>query len=191
MSEDFLNKYSKIFPQLRHFILKIGIFLHFLFEKFYYDDTLTQIEIFSTLFLIILQMNDKKIIRVAAAVLQNDRGEILFSSRKVGENTILWEFPGGKIEPGESVGHAAVRELREELNLDILPSDVMYITLYNYPDKCVELKFVRCFCFDYSQMQMRDNQSVRWCKAADMNADELLAADKEFLEFLQLGAIKS
>lgn len=137
-----------------------------------------------------MQMNDKKIIRVSAAVLENEHGEILLSSREVG-GRLMWEFPGGKIEPGESAASAARRELEEELNLKVYPADTMYITLYHYPDKTVELNFVRCFCFDYSQMKMLDNQNVKWILSADIKINELLEADKDFAEFLKLRTIKS
>lgn len=128
----------------------------------------------------------KKYIKVAAGVLQNENGEILFCSRKLADGEILWEFPGGKIEKGESASNAACRELAEELNLQVYPADTMYITVFDYPDKTVELHFVRCFCFDYSPMQMLDNQQYRWENCADMTSDEMLAADKDFLKFLQM-----
>lgn len=136
-------------------------------------------------------MNNKKFIRVSAAVLENKQNEILLTSRKLAGGSIKWEFPGGKIEIGESPADAARRELAEELNLHVYPADTMYITRYEYPDKCVELNFVRCFCFDYSQMKMLDNQSARWIAPAEINLAELLEADKDFAVFLKLRTIKS
>lgn len=131
-------------------------------------------------------MIGKKYIKVAAGVLQNDKKEILFCSRKMADGRILWEFPGGKIENGESASKAAERELAEELNLQIYPADTMYMTVYDYPDKTVELHFVRCFCFDYSAMQMLDGQDFKWQLPAAMSADEMLPADRDFLKFLQM-----
>ena len=128
----------------------------------------------------------KKYIKVAAGVLQNDRKEILFCSRKMPDGMILWEFPGGKIENGESASNAAKRELAEELNLQIHPADTMYITVFEYPDKKVELHFVRCFCFDFSTMQMLDNQEFKWKLPNEVSADEMLPADRDFLKFLQM-----
>ena len=136
-------------------------------------------------------MSDKKIIHVAAAVIENECHEILLASRKLADGRIFWEFPGGKIEKNESAASAASRELQEELALKVYPADTMYIIQYEYPDKTVELNFVRCFCFDFSGMKMLDNQSVKWCSAEDMDMDEILAADKKFVEFLKLRAIKS
>lgn len=134
-------------------------------------------------------MSDKKIIHVAAAVIENERHEILLASRKLADGRVFWEFPGGKIETGESAAQAAGRELHEELALRVYPADTMFVTLYDYPDKTVELKFVRCFCFDFSTLKMLDNQEIKWCRAEDINCDEILAADKNFVDFLKLRAI--
>lgn len=131
-------------------------------------------------------MIEKKYIKVAAGVLQNDKNKILFCSRKLADGRILWEFPGGKIEQGEKACDAVRRELAEELNLTIYPADTMYITVFEYPDKIVKLHFVRCFCFDYSTMQMLDKQEFRWEDCCDIHADELLDADKDFLYFLRM-----
>ena len=139
----------------------------------------------------IMQTNSKKIIKVSAAVLENGENQILLSSRRLPDGRIMWEFPGGKIEPGESAAQAAKRELAEELNLCVYPADTMYVTLYDYPDKSVQLNFVRCFCFDYSQMKMLDCQSVKWVDASVINIDELLEADKDFALFLKLRTIKN
>ena len=136
-------------------------------------------------------MSDKKIIHVAAAVIENECNEILLASRKLTDGRIFWEFPGGKIEKNESAASAARRELQEELALKVYPADIMYRIVYDYPDKTVKLNFVRCFCFDFSGMKMLDNQSVKWCKAENMDMDEILAADKKFVEFLKLRAINS
>ena len=61
-----------------------------------------------------MQTNSKKIIKVSAAVLENDRHQILLSSRRLADGRIMWEFPGGKIEAGERAAQAAKRELAEE-----------------------------------------------------------------------------
>lgn len=136
-------------------------------------------------------MNMKKFINVAAGVLFDSENRILFCSRQMPDGSLKWEFPGGKIEPGESAAKAAEREFAEELALEIYPADTMYITEYSYPDKNVRLYFVRCFCFDISTMKMLDGQQFKWELPEKINADEMLAADREFLDFLKLRTIKS
>ena len=130
-----------------------------------------------------------KTIEVTAAIIIKD-GKVFATQRGYGDWKGWWEFPGGKIEPGESAAAAAARELHEELNLEIYPADTMYITVYQYPDKGVELNFVRCFCFDFSMMKMLDGQDFRWADVLKTDAADLLPADKDFLKFLQMEAIK-
>lgn len=138
----------------------------------------------------ISKMISEKYIRVAAGVIHDKSGRVLLTSRTLADGSVFWEFPGGKIEPGESAAAAAARELHEELNLEIYPADTMYITVYQYSDKVVELNFVRCFCFDFSMMKMLDGQDFRWADVLKTDAADLLPADKDFLKFLQMGAIK-
>lgn len=61
-------------------------------------------------------------IEVAAAIIENDQGQILIARRRQGKSQGgLWEFPGGKLEAGESPEACLVRELREEMNIEIVP----------------------------------------------------------------------
>ena len=61
-----------------------------------------------------------KTVRVCAAILENDNGEIWCGQRGYGEFRGLYEFPGGKLEPGESPRQALLREIREELDLSLI-----------------------------------------------------------------------
>ena len=74
---------------------------------------------------------------VAACVLLDSDGRILIAKRPPGRSLAgLWEFPGGKVEPGESPEHALVRELAEELGIDIAAADLAPLTFasQDYPD---------------------------------------------------------
>jgi 8-oxo-dGTP diphosphatase len=73
-----------------------------------------------------------KHIEVVAAVIYKD-GEIFATQRGYGEFEGLWEFPGGKIEPGESCEVALVREIQEELGVDIKVGELICTTKYDYP----------------------------------------------------------
>lgn len=81
---------------------------------------------------------------VAAAVVLRD-GEVLLTRRMKGVHLAdLWEFPGGKLEPGESPEAAVVRECREELGVELRVRDIMDVTYHRYPARDVLLLFYEC-----------------------------------------------
>jgi len=84
----------------------------------------------------------REVTRVAVGVLMRDDGRVLLADRPTGKPYAgYWEFPGGKIEPGEAVDAALARELHEELGIDIGPS-VPWVTFeFDYPHAYVELHF--------------------------------------------------
>lgn len=83
---------------------------------------------------------------VAAAVLREGPGEPILLTKRLDEGHLagLWEFPGGKIEPGESPEAAVVRECREEIALEIRVVDVLDVAWHRYPTKDVLLVFYDC-----------------------------------------------
>jgi mutator protein MutT len=81
---------------------------------------------------------------VAAAVIFR-RGRLLLAQRRPGKHLEgLWEFPGGKREPGESFPEALRRELREELDVQVRVGRLIAETIHAYPDRQVRLRFYRC-----------------------------------------------
>ncbi|HOY67521.1 MAG TPA: NUDIX domain-containing protein [Candidatus Ozemobacteraceae bacterium] len=78
----------------------------------------------------------------AAVVVHGSR--VLLAKRTGGDLDGLWEFPGGKLENGESPAQAVVRELVEELSLDVIPHERLLVLEHAYPDKDIRLHFVRC-----------------------------------------------
>ncbi|RMG44200.1 MAG: (deoxy)nucleoside triphosphate pyrophosphohydrolase [Acidobacteria bacterium] len=81
--------------------------------------------------------------RVVAAVIGRD-GRYLLTLRPDGSHMAsYWEFPGGKLEPGERPGEALRRELREEIGVDVEPGEELWRTEHRYPDRRVELLFLR------------------------------------------------
>src|SRR4030065_852553 len=85
-----------------------------------------------------------KIVEVAAAVLQRPDGSFLLAQRPPDKIWAgYWEFPGGKIEPGETPYHALVRELREELGITVTTAYPWLTRVFTYPPATVRLNFFR------------------------------------------------
>lgn len=111
--------------------------------------------------------------------------ELLLAQRPPGEALAgFWEFPGGKLEAGETALHAVVREVREELGVDVEAIELMAQETHLYPHGLqVVLTFVRCTP-PTGTLQPLDGQAFRWVLLADVNPEELLEADRPFIRRL-------
>jgi 8-oxo-dGTP diphosphatase len=99
---------------------------------------------------------------VAVGVLVRPDGHFLLTSRPPGKVMAgYWEFPGGKLEPGETVEQALRRELHEELGITIGPAQPWKIELMDYPHARVRLHFCRVFDWRGS-FEMREGQTMSW-----------------------------
>ena len=105
---------------------------------------------------------DRPIVEVAVGVLIRPDGDFLLTSRPEGKVYAgYWEFPGGKLETGESVAAALARELHEELGLTIGTVQAWREQLVDYPHALVRLNF--CKVWDWQgELQMREGQSFAW-----------------------------
>jgi 8-oxo-dGTP diphosphatase len=106
--------------------------------------------------------NERVPVDVAVGVLIDAQGSFLLTSRPEGKVYAgYWEFPGGKLETGESVAQALRRELHEELGIEIGDVQPWKIELIDYPHARVRLHF--CKVFDWrGEFQMREQQSMAW-----------------------------
>ena|SRR5688572_2761712 len=95
----------------------------------------------------------------------------------------LWEFPGGKVEHGESLVEALQREMREELGIDVEVRDEYYTTIHHYPTKSVELHFFNCVIVE-GEPRAIEVAEFRWVKPADLHSFEFPEADFELIERL-------
>jgi 8-oxo-dGTP diphosphatase len=120
------------------------------------------------------------LILVAACVLLNGEGRILIAKRPPGRSLAgLWEFPGGKVEPGESPEHALVRELAEELGIDIAPADLAPLTFasHSYPDFHLLMPLFLCKRWR-GEATPHEGQELTWVKPAELAGYAMPPADE-------------
>ena len=116
-------------------------------------------------------------IHVAAVILTDEAGKILICKRGEGGScAFLWEFPGGKLEEGESPEQAAVRECREELGLDITLGPAYASLDYSYPDKDIHFTFFNGRVTG-GEMEVRVHEEARWVAPAEMKDYNFCPAD--------------
>ena len=105
---------------------------------------------------------DRKVVEVAVGVLVRANGDFLLTSRPAGKvYEGYWEFPGGKLEFGESVEQALRRELHEEINITIAAVHPWKVTLVDYPHAVVRLHFCKVFNWT-GELRMREHQLFEW-----------------------------
>lgn len=105
---------------------------------------------------------DRPVVDVAVGVLIDGEGRFLLTSRPEGKVYAgYWEFPGGKLEAGETVEEALRRELHEELGITIGAAVPWRIELVDYPHARVKLNFCKVFAWS-GEFEMRERQSMSW-----------------------------
>jgi 8-oxo-dGTP diphosphatase len=120
-------------------------------------------------------------VAVAAAVIFRD-GRVLLTRRADGQHLAgLWEFPGGKLEPGESPEETLVRECREECGIEVEVGEILDVTHHRYPEKDVLLLFYRCTLLggEVQNLQVADHA---WVEPPDLDRYELPPADGPVVE---------
>lgn len=128
-------------------------------------------------------------VRVAAAVVERD-GKLLMTRRPPGgPHGLLWEFPGGKFESGETAAEAAVREVREELAVGARAGETLAIERHRYAHGLdVEIHFVRCVLDSEAFTPNQAVHELRWVAAGDVDLAAVLEADRPFISRLALAA---
>lgn len=123
--------------------------------------------------------------RVAVAVIYNREGRILLTQRAPdADHGGQWEFPGGKLEAGESADDALVREVKEEVGLDVLEMSFLTDITFAYATKTVCLHFYRVTSFS-GQASCRETQSnLRWVKPDELNQYDFPEANRSVLALL-------
>jgi 8-oxo-dGTP diphosphatase len=126
--------------------------------------------------------NMKKHFEVVAALIFD--GERIFSCQRneKGECAFKWEFPGGKIEPGETKEHALVREIKEELNGDI--EVISYINTVSYEYNTFSITMHNYQCKAYSKLTLKEHINYKWLTIDEMREYDFAEADKLIIKHL-------
>ncbi len=128
----------------------------------------------------------KEIIEVVAAVLTRPDGEVMLASRPADKVYAgYWEFPGGKVEAGESLEHALARELKEELGIESIRATRWITKIFAYPHATVRLNFFRVWAWQGAP-HPHEGQAFAWDDPAAHSVEPLLPANFPILKALQL-----
>jgi 8-oxo-dGTP diphosphatase len=119
-----------------------------------------------------------------AAALYDAHGALLIAQRPAGKHMAgRWEFPGGKVGRGEEEYAALVRELREELGIEVRAARAGMRLQHAYPDRTVELSLWIVESY-HGVPQSREGQAMRWVAPQRLSSEDILEADRPFIAAL-------
>ena len=130
-----------------------------------------------------------KQIEVVAAIIHDDNGRIFATQRGYGDYKDGWEFPGGKMEPGESPEEALKREIREELETKIVVENLVQTVEYDYPKFHLKMHCFWCH-IESGQLILKEHEAARWLKPEELDSVKWLPADLEVVETLRGSKMK-
>ena len=130
-------------------------------------------------------MMSRKSIRVVAAIIKQDN-MIFATQRGYGSYKDWWEFPGGKIEEGETPQEALVREIREELDTEIAIGDYLITVEYDYPEFHLSMDCFWCSIVE-GELTSLEHEAAKWLPMDDLKQVKWLPADLEIIEMLEKG----
>ena len=129
-----------------------------------------------------------KIVKVTAAILEKD-GRIIIAQRKSCDYLSgKWEFPGGKIEHGETPEQCLARELKEEFGIDVFIGDYLGSNLHHYDHISIELMAYRASWVG-GTISMSDHKAYRWVTVDELSDYEFAPADIPFVDMLRKGKL--
>lgn len=125
----------------------------------------------------------KNIVRVTAAILEKD-GRIIIAQRKNSDHLSgLWEFPGGKIEPGETPEACLARELKEEFDIDVAIGEFLGSNVHEYDHISIELMAYQA-SWVAGAITMNDHKAYRWITVDQLTEFDFTPADVPFVDML-------
>ena len=127
-------------------------------------------------------MESKKLQVVAAIICKDNR--IFATQRGYGEFRGQWEFPGGKVEPGETPEEALIREIKEELDIEISVGKYIHTVEYDYPTFHLSMLCFICKILSGS-LVLKEHEEARWLEKDNLYSVDWLPADLEIVSLLE------
>ena len=126
-----------------------------------------------------------KQIEVVAAIIHDDEGRIFATQRGYGDFKDWWEFPGGKMEAGETPEEALKREIREELSTEISVDGFLCTVEYDYPKFHLTMHCYLCSLLT-DALHLNEHEAAKWLTHEELDSVKWLPADKVVVEELSL-----
>ena len=125
----------------------------------------------------------KRSIHVAAAIIVNDN-KIFATQRGYGNWKDWWEFPGGKLEPGETAREALEREIREELDTEVVVGELLTTVKYEYPEFYMTMDCFMC-TVKAGHLVLKEHEAAKWLGREELDSVQWLPSDLEVIEMLK------
>lgn len=130
-----------------------------------------------------------KTVKVVAAIIKN--GDQIFSTQRgYGEFKDGWEFPGGKVEVGETPQEALVREIKEELDADICVGDFLTTVEYDYPTFHLSMDCFWAELVEGEKMKLLEHEAAKWLSLPDLDSVDWLPADVQVVMAIKNSFLK-
>lgn len=114
-----------------------------------------------------------------------DQGKFMICQRPAHKaRGLLWEFVGGKVEPGETMAQALIRECREELDITVSVGDIFTQVVHEYPDIHIRLTLFNCTIASGTP-KLLEHMDLKWIEPSQIPAFEFCPADKDILALIQ------
>ena len=125
-----------------------------------------------------------KQIEVVAAIIHDNEGRIFTTQRGYGDYKDGWEFPGGKMEPGETPEDALKREIWEELETKIVVERLVQTVDYDYPQFHLTMHCFLC-SIESGSLILKEHEAARWLKPEELDSVDWLPADRIVIDKLK------
>lgn len=127
-----------------------------------------------------------KRIEVAVGILYDDTGRVLVGQRTVKDLYFQkWEFPGGKLEQGETVTNALTREFKEETGINVESCEPLMQVVHDYPDRLVRLHIQVINSYS-GEVQSMEGQALKWVRLEELDGLDFLQGNQAIIEALKV-----